>query len=70
MALAASRTGGGLGLDGITDGVHSQGMAKSLACYVGWHKWQNRVNDEGQRYVTCARCGKEDEAGWVAPPLV
>ena len=31
-------------------------------------QWKNRVNDEGQRYITCARCGKEDEAGPVAPP--
>ena len=44
-------------------------MAKSLACRVGWHKWRNRVTDEGQRYVVCERCGKEDEAGPVAPPL-
>ena len=36
-------------------------MAKSFGCYIGWHKWKTRVNDEGQRWVACERCGKEDE---------
>jgi hypothetical protein len=45
-------------------------VATSLACVLGWHRWKNQVNDEGQRWIICARCGKEDEAGPVAPPMV
>jgi hypothetical protein len=33
-------------------------MAKRLRCRIGRHAWEHKVNDEGQRYKECARCGK------------
>jgi hypothetical protein len=32
---------------------------RSIGCRLGIHKWQTRRNDEGQRYLTCLRCGKD-----------
>jgi hypothetical protein len=34
---------------------------KSLLCSLGMHRWKNHYNDEGQRYITCERCGKDSE---------
>ena len=44
-------------------------MAKHLLCLVGMHKWIKRVNDSGQSYLTCARCGKHDDNAGSAAPL-
>jgi hypothetical protein len=32
-------------------------MKKPLRCWLTFHDWRMMVNDEGQRYKTCARCG-------------
>jgi hypothetical protein len=32
-------------------------MKKPLRCLLTFHEWRLVVNDEGQRYKTCARCG-------------
>jgi hypothetical protein len=32
-------------------------MAKKLRCYVGWHRWVQRVQAE-QAYYECRDCGK------------
>jgi hypothetical protein len=32
-------------------------MKKSLRCWLTFHDWRLMVNDEGQRYKTCTRCG-------------
>jgi hypothetical protein len=34
---------------------------RPLLCRFGMHSWENRRNDEGQRYVTCRRCGKDGD---------
>jgi hypothetical protein len=32
-------------------------MKKPLRCWLTFHDWLMMVNDEGQRYKTCTRCG-------------
>ena len=44
-------------------------MAKRLLCRIGWHTWSKRVNDSGQAYLTCVRCGKHDDNDDLAAPL-
>ncbi|MGY2873127.1 hypothetical protein ACVW00_000317 [Marmoricola sp. URHA0025 HA25] len=44
-------------------------MAKHLLCRIGMHKWSKRVNDSGQPYLTCVRCGKHDDNEGAAAPL-
>jgi hypothetical protein len=40
-------------------------MRKRLRCYLGFHKWDERVS-EGQSYLTCRYCGKySDKAASV-----
>jgi hypothetical protein len=41
--------------------VQSPGMATTryLLCRLSVHRWLTRHNDEGQKYVTCRRCGKD-----------
>ena len=34
-------------------------MARPLRCRLGIHKYVRRQNTDGQRYLECARCGKE-----------
>ena len=34
---------------------------KPFGCRLGIHKWQTHRNDEGQRYLTCLRCGKDSD---------
>jgi hypothetical protein len=36
-------------------------MAKSLRCRLGIHSWRKDHNDAGQMYLTCRRCGKNDD---------
>lgn len=49
--------------------VHAEQMAKHLLCRIGLHKWSKRVNDSGQPYLTCLRCGKHDDNEGGAAPL-
>ena len=44
-------------------------MARPLLCLIGWHKWHRKVNDAGQSYAQCARCGKEDNADRPTTPF-
>ena len=44
-------------------------MARQLLCHVGWHKWAKRVNDSGQAYLVCVRCGKHNDNEGAAAPL-
>ncbi len=32
-------------------------MAKPLLCVLQFHRWRLQVNDEGQRYKLCEKCG-------------
>jgi hypothetical protein len=35
---------------------------KPLLCRLGIHRWQDRRNPEsGELYISCARCGKDNE---------
>lgn len=44
-------------------------MAKSLACWLGRHTWEERVY-EGDTYKVCAACGKlPREGGKPKPPM-
>jgi hypothetical protein len=36
---------------------YASAMKKPLRCWLTFHDWRMIVNDEGQRYKTCARCG-------------
>ena len=36
-------------------------MPKTLKCRLGMHLWRVHRNDQGQRYRTCERCGKDDD---------
>jgi hypothetical protein len=36
---------------------YSSAMKKPIRCLLTFHDWRMMVNDEGQRYKTCARCG-------------
>jgi hypothetical protein len=38
-------------------------VAKKLRCWVGWHRWVQHVNDEGQRFWRCAECDKFRDSG-------
>jgi hypothetical protein len=38
-------------------GVYASAMKKPLRCWLTFHDWRMMVNDEGERYKTCARCG-------------
>ena len=43
-------------------------MAKSLLCYLGLHRWQQKRSDDGEPYEECSRCGKFKAALFI-PPL-
>ncbi|TDD67842.1 hypothetical protein E1262_17665 [Jiangella aurantiaca] len=49
--------------------VHAESMArKSLRCWLGWHKWVSKSNEDGTRYIGCARCPKQtDDPGPWGP---
>ncbi len=34
---------------------------KSMLCRLGLHSWENKTNDEGERYIECRRCGKDND---------
>ena len=34
---------------------------KSLRCRVGIHTWEHLLNDDGEAYVLCRRCGEESD---------
>jgi hypothetical protein len=36
---------------------YASAMKKPLRCWLTFHDWRMMVNDEGERYKTCARCG-------------
>jgi hypothetical protein len=36
---------------------YSSAMKKPIRCLLTFHDWRLMVNDEGQRYKTCTRCG-------------
>jgi hypothetical protein len=42
-------------------------MAKSLACWLGRHTWEDRVY-EGDSYMVCAVCGKPPRGGGEPKP--
>jgi hypothetical protein len=33
-------------------------MRKKLRCYLGLHRYERRLTDDGQRYKECRDCGK------------
>jgi hypothetical protein len=36
---------------------YTSAMKKPLRCWLTFHDWRLMVNDEGQQYKTCTRCG-------------
>ena len=36
-------------------------MKRTGLCRLGWHRWVKRVNDSGEPYIMCARCGKDGD---------
>ena len=36
-------------------------MARPWQCRLGLHRWQRVVNDAGQAYRHCERCGRDDD---------
>ncbi len=40
---------------------------KPLLCRLHVHYWAEAKNDDGQRYLLCDRCGKDDYRGDVSP---
>ena len=41
---------------------------KSWRCRIGWHKWVAKSNEDGTRYIGCARCPKQsDDPGPINP---
>jgi hypothetical protein len=37
-------------------------MSKPWLCLLGVHRWQDQRNPEtSERYITCARCGKDND---------
>lgn len=48
-------------MDGAALTAHSPGMSKSWLCRIGNHRWLAKEDDQGARYLECARCGKRSE---------
>jgi hypothetical protein len=42
-------------------------MERSLWCRLGRHRWKKVWNEEGQHYMKCERCGKEDDVASSSP---
>ncbi|WP_169064305.1 hypothetical protein [Geodermatophilus dictyosporus] len=38
-------------------------MLGTLRCRLGLHAWRPQRNEQGQGYLRCARCGKDDDRG-------
>jgi hypothetical protein len=36
-------------------------MAKPWTCRLGFHQWRPETSEDGQRYLHCARCGRDDD---------
>ena len=43
-------------------------MAKKLRCYLRWHRWQKKRDDDGVTYYECRDCQKLRER-YEEPPL-
>jgi len=49
-------------MDPVPTGADSRDMTvKSMLCHVGVHSWEDRLNDDGEPYLECRRCGKEGD---------
>ena len=44
-------------------------MLTRLLCRLGVHRWQHARTDEGTRYRTCGRCGKDGDYEGVGAAL-
>jgi hypothetical protein len=44
-------------------------MKRSLRCRLGWHQWRLAFTPDNEKYLACARCGKEGEPGIKANML-
>ncbi len=38
--------------------MRTAGLSLLICRVIRWHHWQTNTNDDGSRYVACARCGK------------
>jgi hypothetical protein len=48
------------GLARLIDAVSDQTRRPPLLCRLNLHhKWRSQLNPEGQQYLQCARCGKD-----------
>ena len=36
---------------------------KKVRCLLGLHNWRRNHNEQGQAYLTCRNCGKEEDPG-------
>jgi hypothetical protein len=42
-------------------------MSKPWTCRLGWHKWTRHSTEDGQAYLQCARCDKENPNTQLPP---
>ena len=42
-------------------------MGKPMTCRLGWHKWIRRSTEDGQRYLRCGGCDKENPQSSLPP---
>jgi len=42
-------------------------MSKPWTCRLGWHKWTRRSTEDGQLYLQCCRCDKENPHNRIPP---
>jgi hypothetical protein len=38
-----------------------------LLCYIGFHRYASRFNDQGERYLECTGCNKYKDYGGGGP---
>jgi hypothetical protein len=42
-------------------------MSKRWPCRLGWHKWTKHFTEDGQPFLQCCRCDKENP-NTILPP--
>jgi hypothetical protein len=56
-------------IDALEASVNHALMKRSLRCRLGWHQWRLAFTPDNEKYLACARCGKEGEPGIKANML-
>jgi hypothetical protein len=42
-------------------------MSKPWTCRLGWHKWTRHVTEDGQPFLQCGRCDKQNPYNKLPP---